>query len=80
MHLDYEQEPEAGQQFAFRLVGVVGAVRLHYFVGERPYGEEVCEVPSCAFVVAVPAGTGGEFLRLVVEGEDGSQEFRVRIE
>lgn len=80
MRLEYEGDPIAGQDFAFNLVEVQPPATFVYYVGNRPYGEEVCEEATCAREVTVPAGTAGEFLRLVVQDNVQSEEYQLRIQ
>ena len=79
MYIDHQRDPVAGQTFTFTLVEAQPPVELVYYVGNRPYGEETCEEAPCELVVMVPAGTDGEFLRLVVQDAAGSEEYRLRI-
>lgn len=80
MRLEYESDPVTGQDFSFNLVEVQPPATLVYYVGNRPYGEEECGEATCTGKVAVPAGTAGEFLRLVVHDAVQEEEYRLRIE
>lgn len=80
MRIEHEREPVEEQNFAFTLTGVQPPATLTYYVGNRPYGEEECGETSCDLVVAVPAATSGEFLRLVVQDAVQSEEYQLRIE
>ena len=79
MRLDHEHDPRAGQEFNFRVLNADPPLKMVYYVGNRPYGEEACTAEPCDFIASVPAQVEGEFLRLVVTDADGSQEFRLRI-
>ena len=80
MRLDYDSGPVAGELFSFTLRGGRPPLTAVYYVGNRPYGEEVCPEENCLMELAVPVEVGGEFLRLVVTDDAGaSDEFRLRI-
>ncbi|MDX1664661.1 MAG: hypothetical protein R3272_12775 [Candidatus Promineifilaceae bacterium] len=79
MRLDYEHDPRAGQEFHFRVLNGRAPVKIVYYVGNRPYGEDACTDEPCDFVAEVPAHVEGEFLRLVVSDNSGSEEYRLRI-
>ena len=80
MQLDYDDEPVAGEKFLFTVSGGQPPTTVIYYVGNRPYGKEVCEEERCSLELDVPVEVGGEFLRLMAtDGEGNSDEFRLRI-